>query len=49
VKMYPGVNHTYIIGAISPVVRRSAPTLADMVGFIDAQKAAGYPGCAPVR
>jgi acetyl esterase/lipase len=49
VKMYPGVNHTYIIGAISPVVRRSAPTLADMVGFIDAQKAAGNPGCAPVR
>lgn len=46
VKLYPGVGHIYIVGAISPVVRRSAPTLADMVGFIGAQKAAGYPGCA---
>jgi acetyl esterase/lipase len=46
VKMYDGVNHLYIIGAVSPVVRRSAPTLADVVGFIGEQKAAGYPGCA---
>jgi acetyl esterase/lipase len=45
VKMYDGVNHTLIIGAISPVVRRSAPTLADIVSFIGEQKAAGYPGC----
>jgi acetyl esterase/lipase len=45
VKMYEGVDHLYIIGAVSPLVRRSAPTLADMIGFIDAQKAAGYPGC----
>jgi acetyl esterase/lipase len=44
-KFYEGVNHTYIIGAISPVVRRSASTLNDMVGFIEQQKAAGYPGC----
>jgi acetyl esterase/lipase len=44
-KMYPGVNHTYIVGAISPVIRRSAPTLDDIVTFIGAQKAAGYPGC----
>lgn len=49
VKMYPGVNHTFIVGAISPVIRRSAPTLSDIVAFIDAQKAAGYPGCAPAR
>ena len=47
VKMYPGVNHTLIVGAISPVVRAKAPTLADIVSFIGAQKAAGYPGCAP--
>jgi hypothetical protein len=39
------VEHLYIIGAISPVVRRSAPTLADTVTFIQEQKAAGYPGC----
>jgi hypothetical protein len=45
VKMYQGVDHLYIIGAISPLVRRSAPTLADMTAFIEAQKAAGYPGC----
>ena len=45
VKLYPGVEHLYIIGAISPVVRRSAPTLADTVNFIQEQKAAGYPGC----
>jgi acetyl esterase/lipase len=45
-KLYPRVGHIYIVGAISPVVRRSAPTLADTVGFIGAQKAAGYPGCA---
>lgn len=46
VKLYPGVEHLYIIGAISPVVRRSAPTLADTVNFIQDQKAAGFPGCA---
>ncbi len=45
-KNYEGVEHLYIIGAISPVVRRSAPTLADIVTFIADQKAAGYPGCA---
>ena len=45
VKMYEGVEHLYIIGAVSPVVRRSAPTLADTVAFIEAQKVAGYPGC----
>jgi acetyl esterase/lipase len=45
VKMYDGVEHLYIIGAVSPVVRRTAPTLADIVTFIGAQKAAGYPGC----
>jgi acetyl esterase/lipase len=44
-KSYEGVEHLYIIGAISPVVRRSAPTLADIVTFIADQKAAGYPGC----
>jgi acetyl esterase/lipase len=46
VKMYEGVDHLYIIGAVSPVVRRAAPTLADIVTFIGEQKAAGYPGCA---
>ncbi len=45
-KQYPGVDHSYIVGAISPLVRGKAPTLDDMVAFIDAQKAAGYPGCA---
>jgi acetyl esterase/lipase len=45
VKMYEGVEHLYIIGAVSPVVRRTAPTLADIVTFIGEQKAAGYPGC----
>lgn len=45
VKMYQNVDHIFIIGAISPLVRQSAPTLADMVAFLDAQKAAGYPGC----
>jgi acetyl esterase/lipase len=46
VKLYEGVNHIMIIGAVSPLVRRSAPTLRDMVTFIGEQKAAGYPGCA---
>ena len=45
VKLYPGVDHLYILGALSPVVRRTAPTLADILAFIEAQKAAGYPGC----
>jgi acetyl esterase/lipase len=45
VKMYEGVDHLYIIGAVSPVVRRTAPTLADIVTFMGEQKAAGYPGC----
>jgi acetyl esterase/lipase len=44
-KFYDGVNHTYIVGAISPVIRRAAPTLTDMVSFIEQQRAAGYPGC----
>lgn len=47
VKMYEGVDHLFIIGAISPIVRRTAPTLADIVDFISTQKAAGYPGCRP--
>jgi acetyl esterase/lipase len=44
-KLYPDVDHTYIVGAISPVVRGKAPSLADIVDFIAAQKTAGYPGC----
>ena len=43
--MYDGVDHMYIVGAISPVVRGKAPTLMDIVSFIGSQKAAGYPGC----
>jgi acetyl esterase/lipase len=44
-KTYEGVNHTFIVGAISPLVRRAAPTLNDSVEFIEAQKAKNYPGC----
>jgi acetyl esterase/lipase len=47
-QLYPGVNHTFIIGAVSPLIRANAPTLADIVKFIDQQKAAGYPGCRPL-
>jgi acetyl esterase/lipase len=46
VKLYDGLDHILIIGAISPLVRARAPTLRDMVDFISTQKAAGYPGCA---
>ncbi|MCU0881732.1 MAG: alpha/beta hydrolase [Hyphomonadaceae bacterium] len=45
VKLYPGVNHTLIIGAISPVIRAAAPTFNDMLSFIQAERAAGWPGC----
>lgn len=45
-KLYGGVDHTMIIGAISPLVRASAPTFTDILAFIQQQKAAGYPGCA---
>ena len=44
-KLYNDVDHIYIIGAVSPIVRRAAPTLADIVTFIGEQKTAGYPGC----
>jgi acetyl esterase/lipase len=46
VKLYDGVNHTLIIGAISPVIRGTAPTFNDMLAFIQTQRAAGWPGCA---
>jgi acetyl esterase/lipase len=46
VQHYKGVGHTYILGAVSPLIRPAAPTFADTLGFIQTQKAAGYPGCA---
>jgi acetyl esterase/lipase len=46
VKMYEGVDHLFIIGAVSPLIRSTAPTLTDIVTFIGEQKTAGYPGCA---
>lgn len=46
VKLYNGVDHILIIGAVSLLVRAGAPTLRDIVTFIGEQKAAGYPGCA---
>ena len=45
VRLYVGVGNLYILGAISPVIRRSAPTLADMVAFIGKERAADYPSC----
>lgn len=34
-RLYPGVNHTKIIGAMSGVVRWLAPSLADVTGFLN--------------
>jgi acetyl esterase/lipase len=45
VKLYNGVGHISIVGAISPLVRMSAPTFNDMLSFIDRQRTAGWPGC----
>lgn len=47
VKFYEGVGHLYIVGAFSPIIRRTAPTLADIVAFIGAEGAKGHPGCGP--
>ncbi|GIU67582.1 alpha/beta hydrolase [Candidatus Phycosocius spiralis] len=45
-KLYQGVGHNFILGAISPLLRQTAPTLRDTLDFMRAQKAQGYPGCA---
>jgi acetyl esterase/lipase len=34
-RLYPGVNHTKIIGAMAGVVRWMAPSMADVTGFLD--------------
>jgi len=34
-RIYPGVNHTTIIGAMAGVLRWLAPSLADVAGFLD--------------
>jgi acetyl esterase/lipase len=34
-RLYPGVNHTKIIGAMSGVMRWLAPSMADVIGFLD--------------
>ncbi len=34
VKLYPGVNHTKLIGAFSPLLRWISPVLADCLAFI---------------
>jgi acetyl esterase/lipase len=39
-KLYPGVNHTKIIGAMAGVLRWLAPSLADVTGFLDQYAAA---------
>lgn len=44
-KLYPGVNHLDIIGAISPLIEHRAPTLADIEAFLAAEAARAHPGC----
>jgi acetyl esterase/lipase len=34
-RIYPGVNHTKIIGAMAGVLRWLAPSMADVTGFLD--------------
>jgi acetyl esterase/lipase len=34
-RIYPGVNHTQIIGAMAGVLRWLAPSLADVTGFLE--------------
>jgi acetyl esterase/lipase len=34
-RLYPGVNHTRIIGAMAGVVRWMAPSMADVTGFLN--------------
>jgi acetyl esterase/lipase len=34
-RLYPGVNHTKIIGAMAGVLRWLAPSMADVTGFLD--------------
>ncbi len=34
-RIYPGVNHTKIIGALSGVMRWLAPSMADVMGFLE--------------
>ncbi len=42
--LYPGVNHTKIIGAMAGVLRWLAPTLTDVVGFLNSRTAAPVAG-----
>ncbi|MEM9047782.1 MAG: alpha/beta hydrolase [Pseudomonadota bacterium] len=44
--LYPQVNHTEIIGAISPLIEGWAPTTEDILAFLARQESAGFPGCA---
>jgi acetyl esterase/lipase len=46
-RLYPGVDHTKIIGALAGVLRWVAPSLADVTGFLDRQ--AGRPAVAEQR
>lgn len=38
-RLYPGVNHTKIIGAMAGVLNWLAPTMKDVTGFLDTQVA----------
>ncbi|RED14302.1 alpha/beta hydrolase [Pontivivens insulae] len=44
-RLYDGVGHIEIIGAMSPLLTSRAPTLADVTDWLNAQRAAGWPGC----
>jgi acetyl esterase/lipase len=43
--IYGDVDHLYILGAVSPIIRHKAPSLSDTIDFIDKEEAKGFPGC----
>lgn len=45
VRIYPGAGHLATVGALSVPFRGRAPTLEDVLAFIDDRVKAGYPGC----
>lgn len=45
VKMYEGLDHVFILGAVAPLLRGKAPTFRDMLDFIHARAGDKRPAC----
>lgn len=44
-KLYEGVNHLIIVGALAPILRSRAPTLEDIRAFVESRSQGSSAGC----